>query len=179
MPNHHLEDISKRFDEKFVGYTPLGGSIRFDVTSLEIKEFTLSEVTAAYERGRADGKESLGLEDAYRKIDEELYFLTQDGYGGNWAETKKEDIKNILAAALTQERIRVEKELKKHLVNDALCSSLYHPKQIICIPHVQTLSVAKYSWVMRMLLLLRISLCVVRAITIRHFSSQCVKAKHS
>lgn len=48
-----------------------------------------------------------------RKVDDELYFLTQDGYAGEWSEQKKEEIKKILR----QERERWLEEAVQEVRN--------------------------------------------------------------
>ncbi len=43
--------------------------------------------------------EAQSIHEFERKIDDELNFLTQDGYGGNWSEDKKLEIKKIMLLA--------------------------------------------------------------------------------
>lgn len=42
------------------------------------------------------------------KLDEELYFLSQDGYAVGWREQKKQDILEILTQALQEREEEVE-----------------------------------------------------------------------
>ncbi len=54
-----------------------------------------------------------GVEEWETKIDEELYFLHQDGYGGDWVMSKKKYIKDIIRTLLTAERERAAKLVEK------------------------------------------------------------------
>ena len=53
------------------------------------------------------------LKESMRKVEDEMRFLHQDGYSGEWAEMKKNDIKEILSSALDRQRQSDMEEVMK------------------------------------------------------------------
>lgn len=47
------------------------------------------------------------------KLDEELYFLSQDGYAVGWRETKKKDILDILLSELSLQKQKLAEKVER------------------------------------------------------------------
>ncbi len=69
-------------------------------TKTPFGDYTDPEYSLYEEQKRLILLKGKSIEKYEREIDDELNFLTQDGYGGNWSESKKPAIKSILIRAI-------------------------------------------------------------------------------